>query len=183
MARPPIKDVFGSVVVELKDGQQATNVVMDLSQSTCGVEGRVMGPDGKPLPGATVSAKRYCHNFFFKNLIAQLDGGPVDAKSDPAGQFKLAHLPPGKWALSVWSPHFQRPGKVEYIDFAAKGQQITRGLQVFERYEAENVLPGRVAVEHAKTLTDLPKVRGYSFEIPTMNQLRGIAVRVTALPN
>lgn len=167
---PPITDVFGSAVVELKDGERATNVVIDLSQSTCDVEGRVTGPDGKPLPGATVSAERYCHNLSFKDLIAQLPGSQIHAQSDQAGRFKLAHMPPGKWALSVWSPRFQRRGKVEYIDFVAKGQHVTRDLQVFERYEAENVLPERVAVEHAKTLAGLRKMRGFSFEIPSMNQ-------------
>ena len=139
---PPIKDVYGSVVATLSDGQQKTNVVIDLSQSTCLVEGCVIGPDGQPLADATVSAKRYGRNLSFKNLLAELDGGSVQATSDATGRFKLDHLSPGCWALSVWHPHYQRPGKIEFVDFTSSGQSLSRDLPVFERLRGPKRLSG-----------------------------------------
>ena len=126
---------------------QADKLVLDLSQSTCVLEGSVIGPDGKPLSDATISAKRFGHNLSFPQLTVLLDGGDARATSDAKGRFKLEHLPPGKWAISVWHPHFQRPGKIEYLDFASSGQKIAHDLQVFERYEEENVFPARKAIK------------------------------------
>jgi beta-lactamase regulating signal transducer with metallopeptidase domain len=169
---PPVKDAYGSILVEAKDGEQITDLVMDLSQSTCSVQGRVDGPYGAPLPGAIVSAKRFCNNLFFKNLICQLDAGDLSVKSDLEGRYKLEHLPPGEWALSAWHPHFQRLGKNEYITFSSGEQKKAQDLQVFERYESENVFPDRMALEKSATLTDLQKQKGFTFEIPTKEPAR-----------
>ena len=164
---------YDAKLVEMTDENPAPKVVLDLSKSTCGVEGTVIGPDQKPISGATVSARRYCRNLSFENLTVQLDGGGVCIHSDAVGRYKLQGLPPGKWALSVWHPEYQRPSKIEYIDFTEQGESIEQDLRVFERYEAQNVLPARLALEKAETFAGLLKLSCTGFETPSMARLPG----------
>jgi protocatechuate 3,4-dioxygenase beta subunit len=178
---PIIEGVHGAEIVEMEEGQNVDDLILDLSKSKCIVEGRVFGPDGKPLTGGSVSIARYYSNVppakrhnviplgddlprLFWPMPIEFTDGAWDVTTDSDGRYKIENVPPGKWMLLAKHPHFQRQGyigngmnsigKTEWAVLEKTGQTVTQDLRVFERYEPEeNISSEKRAIEKSETMS------------------------------
>ncbi len=93
----PVENVRGAALVEMDEGRERCDVVVDLSKSTCSVEGRVFDSEGRLAVGAEV-------HLFWKLPNAQgpwpEDSHPP-AVTDSEGRYRLVNLPPGDWHIAA----------------------------------------------------------------------------------
>jgi hypothetical protein len=178
---PIIERMHGSEIVEMEEGQNVDDLILDLSKSTCIVEGCVVGPDGKPLTGGSVSIVRYYSNVppakrhnviplgddmprMFWPMPIEFTDGAWEVKTDSEGRYKIDNVPTGKWMLLAKHSHFQRQGsignglnsigKTELAVLEKAGQKVTQDLRVFERYEPEeNISSEKRAIEQSESLS------------------------------
>jgi beta-lactamase regulating signal transducer with metallopeptidase domain len=148
----PPKGVYGALVVEPTDGQQLSGLVLDLSKSTASIEGRVFGPDGKPMAGASVSGSWF-HQW--KGMSGGTGPYLSSTSTDADGRYKITGIGPGVWRLCPSHPRFQR-GQPSQTVALALGQTATQDLRVTERDDTENSTI-RAAAEAERT-DDLSKV-------------------------
>jgi len=93
----PIKGVCGAVVIEVGDGEDLDDIVMDLSKSTCAVEGRVCDAAGRPIADARV-VLTWKHSNGWNNAHGE---GYPPGFTDEDGYYRLENLPPGSWHLTA----------------------------------------------------------------------------------
>jgi protocatechuate 3,4-dioxygenase beta subunit len=145
----PAKGVYGALVLEPTEGQQLSGLVLDLSQCTASVEGRVIGPDGKPMAGVTVNMGRY-REWKLTSSGGMFGGaGPhvSSSKTGADGRYKLTGIGPGQWQVTLFHPHFQR-GSPPQIVTLTPGQTVHQDLHVTERNDAENSGTRTAAIGH-----------------------------------
>ena len=165
----PAKGVYGSLIVEPKDGQELNDLTIDLSQSTAGVEGQVLGPDGNPLAGTAVMLSRL-RDWKEGNLSNSQPSGPnPSSKTDAQGRFKLTGIGPGQWQLLPSHPNYQRRSPTQRITLAAK-QSLCQDLRVTLRNDAENNYTRAAAEsEHTDDLRKIDKCY-HSVNVPVVTQ-------------
>jgi beta-lactamase regulating signal transducer with metallopeptidase domain len=133
----PAKGVYGALVLEPKEGQQLSGLVLDLSQCTASVEGRVIGPDRKPMAGVTVNMGRF-REWKLTSVGGMSGGGGPHASSPKTGadgRYKLTGIGPGQWQVTLSLPHSQR-GSLSEIVTLVPGQTVHKDLRVTERNDA-----------------------------------------------
>ncbi len=149
----PAKGVYGALVVEPTDGQQLSDFVLDLSQSTASVEGRVFGPDGKPMVGARVHMARFRK---WEGTSGGTGPNPPAPTTDEQGRYKLTGIGPGQWTLGPFHPRFQRASPRQVVTLVS-GQTAHQDLRVTERNEPET--DRTRAADEAERTDDLRKLR------------------------
>jgi hypothetical protein len=94
----------GALVIENKEGQQQSGIVLDLSKSVCSLELDVKDTFGKPVDSISIS---------FDVEMPQGSGykyGRVfySNEENSDGIYKFEGLPPGKWRLRINSQQFRQ---------------------------------------------------------------------------
>ena len=88
--------------VRVEAGKAVENVTVDLSKATCVVKGRLVGPEGKGVAGASVQA------LYAPSWVAHT----VWTKTDEDGRYRIAGLPPHEFRVFAHSKdHYGGPGK------------------------------------------------------------------------
>jgi hypothetical protein len=127
-------------------------LVLDLSQSTASVEGRVFGLDGKPMAGATIHTSRY-HEW--NGLSGSGGPNPSSPQTAADGRYKITGIGPGRWKVYPSHPHFQRGSPFQIVTLAP-GKTVRQDLRVTEFNDTENAI-ARAAAE-AERSDDLGKL-------------------------
>lgn len=94
----PVKGILGLTPIKLSDGEKKTGITLDLSQSKCAVEGKVVDSAGKPVAKAKVALYWVAQGW--SSTIANGDYPP--AETDAGGRYRLQGLPTGSWHLKAW---------------------------------------------------------------------------------
>ena len=129
----PVKGVYGDLLVEPTDGQRLSGLVLDLSQSTASVEGRVFGPDGKPMAGAGVGGSWH-HEWNGMSGGAGLGfprRGPAPTAVTRSRGSGRAN---GNFTQAIRDSSVHSNRKLS----ARAGQAARQDFRVSERYESEN---------------------------------------------
>jgi len=123
----PGKDVLGAAIVALDEGEERGDVLVDLSKSTCVIEGHVRDATGRLVAGAKV-------DLFWKLPNAQgpwMGEGYSPAVSDSEGRYRLANLPPGDWHIGVQHSEIKR--RVESVPiYLEQGETLKEDLRLPE---------------------------------------------------
>ena len=125
----PVKGICAAKVIKLGDGELC-GIVIDLSKSTCAVEGQVHDTHGRVVADAMVSLYWVCPN--------GSGWGPVNGKgyppvaTDAEGRYRLQNLPPGDWHIRTWHDKVEqqsepvpielKPGRTIQQDLTLSGQ-------------------------------------------------------------
>ncbi len=124
--------------LEVKAGQDLAGLEVVLPPAAA-VEGKVLSPDGQPVPDATVSVVRPTQN----DLPSF---SPLRAATDGDGWYRIDGIPPGKQTLEARAEGYRRavreieaPPRTATLDFA-----LERGLEVSGRVvdDGGNPVPG-----------------------------------------
>ncbi|MBN1359079.1 MAG: carboxypeptidase regulatory-like domain-containing protein [Sedimentisphaerales bacterium] len=101
----PVEDVLGAVTIELDEAEEITDALIDLSKSTCAIEGQVRDTGGRFVGGAKVA-------FTWKITNANLSAwgpfgseGYTPAVTDSQGRYRMTGLPPGDWHIKASHPN------------------------------------------------------------------------------
>ncbi|HEY4575335.1 MAG TPA: carboxypeptidase regulatory-like domain-containing protein, partial [Thermoanaerobaculia bacterium] len=123
--------------LEVKPGQDLAGLEVVLPPGAA-VEGRVLSPEGRPVPGAEVSVLEPSQNdFSFSSLRATTDGD---------GQYRIEGIPPGKRTLEARAEGYRRA--VRDVEASARTAtadfNLERGLEVSGRVvdDGGNPVPG-----------------------------------------
>ena len=122
--------------VTVYEAATAKDVVLDFSQSTAAVEGKVHDAAGKPVSGATV--RLFWPGGDGKNWMS-LD--LPDVVTDAAGHYRIDHLPPGSLQLQAVPPGMKvvpekSPAAVQ-VELVA-GQVLWQDLRLAPAVSAES---------------------------------------------
>ncbi|HVS17286.1 MAG TPA: carboxypeptidase-like regulatory domain-containing protein, partial [Planctomycetota bacterium] len=90
--------------IALREGERMDRLTLRL-EPALGLEGSVVGPDGQPVSGARLFARRGEQDSFMT----------ANARSDEAGAFKLRGLSPGAWTVSAQADGFS-PAEVRDVE-------------------------------------------------------------------
>jgi len=89
--------------VRVEAGKTVENITIDLSKATCVVKGRLVGPEGKGIAGASVQA------LYAPSWVAHT----VWTKTDEHGRYRIAGLPPHEFRVFAHAKgHYGGPGKL-----------------------------------------------------------------------
>ncbi|MFL6231665.1 MAG: carboxypeptidase regulatory-like domain-containing protein [Thermoanaerobaculia bacterium] len=167
-ARAPRRQETELRNLEVKAGQDLTNVEVVLAPGAT-VEGRVLSPEGRPVPGAEVSvAQPSQDNFGWSSLRATADGD---------GQYRIDGIPPGKRTLEARAEGYRRG--VREVEASARAAtvdfELERGLEVSGRIvdDGGNPVPGAQLM--------LMAGRGFSLNAPRAQSGADGAFRLTGL--
>ncbi len=96
-ADQPAEAATAGTVLELKDGQDVRDLVLDMSQSTAVAIGRVVDKNGKPVRGADVHLVQKWTAQSFDETLYQFNS----VMSGAEGRYRLTRLPHGPWMISA----------------------------------------------------------------------------------
>jgi len=104
-AKVPVKNVCGAVVLKAKDGENIDDIVLDLSESTCKITGKIVDKTGQPIEGAKAN--------IYAELKMQGEGWSSGSTAyfhssqltNSDGQFLLENLPKGQWVINASYPY------------------------------------------------------------------------------
>ncbi len=92
----------GALVIENKEGQEQSGIILDLSKSVCSLELEVKDKDGKPMDSINIyfdvkmpPGSGYTYNMVF-----------YSREENSEGIYKFDGLPPGKWNLRISDNEF-----------------------------------------------------------------------------
>ena len=121
----PVKHVLAATIFEFAEDEQPDPIQLDLSKSTCAVQGRLLDDNGQAMPGVKVALAWRYQNVNGSPIYG--DGYPP-ALTDEAGRFHLTNLPPGTWSLFAWDD--KGNARSTLVDVAlAPGQTVQQDLR------------------------------------------------------
>ena len=149
-AGPPDRK-FKPVYVTVASGQHVDSLVLHLTPLGV-VSGRVLDPDGQPLPDAEVSALQFSYDATGKKLVARRQ-----ATSDDRGEFRLFALYPGAYYLRA-SP-LAEGAMSRYSSFGPDGVNRRRFVFGPPRNQVRGPAPPAVAVTYFPGSLDSAQAR------------------------
>ena len=124
----PVKGVCAAKVIKLGDGRELRGIVIDLSKSTCAVEGEVHDTHGRVVADAMVSLY-WVQSSGWSSVNGK---GYPPVATDAEGRYRLQNLPPGDWHIKTWHDQVKqqskpvpielKPGRTIQQDLALSGQ-------------------------------------------------------------
>jgi len=95
----PIKDVLAAQFIKIDNGQAVGDIVIDLSKSTCAVEGRVRDINGQPVAGAKIGLSCVYEG---GRWVLPMSADYKEPLTDKDGQYRFENLMPGEWHIYAW---------------------------------------------------------------------------------
>lgn len=147
---PDVTDVDQAKIVELAEGDQASNIDITMARTLPGfaVTGTIInGETNQPTSNVRVALQRVVgdRNSFF----------PAYATSNERGEFRLGNIPPGTYSLFLY-PQLNNDFRADPLKFQLVDQDVT-GLVV--RTVRGASISGTVVMEEANDPTLVAKVR------------------------
>jgi peroxiredoxin/protocatechuate 3,4-dioxygenase beta subunit len=123
----PVKGVCAAKVIKLGDGE-LRGIVIDLSKSTCAVEGQVHDTHGRVVADAMVSLY-WVHSIGWESVNT-----PV--ATDAQGRYRLQNLPPGDWHIRTWHDKVKQQSEPVPVELK-QGRTIQQDLALSGQIELD----------------------------------------------
>ncbi len=151
----PVKGVCAAKVIKLGDGRELRGIVIDLSKSTCAVEGQVHDTHGRVVADAMVSLY-WVHSSGWGFVNGK---GYPPVATDAEGRYRLQNLPPGDWHIKTWHDQVKqqskpvpielKPGRTIQQDLALSGQPELDAPRTAVQVEVEGLEVGPAPIVRA----------------------------------
>ena len=133
----------GAIIVEIKEGQNLNNVVLDMSKSVCSMEVEAVDKDGKPVDNVSFTFEiemPQTSQYVYMDIFSS-------SQSNPQGLYVFEGLPMGKFFVRAYN---KKLGSPESIEANLLPNQTTRFKIQFQKSLEPNQIPD-VQVEGEKT--------------------------------
>ena len=141
----PIEGVLSAQIIEISEGKDINDIIVNLSKSTCSLTGQVRDSAGQNVPGAKVS-------LYYKvpGVTDSVNGrGYEPAVTDSNGTYRLDNLPAGDWYIRAWHDSIEEPFNVEPVELISD-RTVHLNMQLGGKLETPD---GQGINTHAETVT------------------------------
>ncbi len=144
---PNVTSAEQAKIVELAEGDQATNIDIVVSRALPGfvATGTIVGDMSQPISGLHVALQKMNNEPFV----------PISGMSNQRGEFRLENIPPGKYAIYM-SPQDNSDLRADPVEFELVDQDVT-GLVI--RTMRGATVSGTVVVEGSNDQSVMGKIR------------------------
>ena len=158
----PAQNVSGAAVLKVEDGRDVEGVLIDLSESTCSVTGRIVDEKGRPIEGvkAGVGVELKITSKDKDGAvvgISSTDNFPPSELTGPDGVYHIENLPPGDWLIGASYPYVKGQNakagpsdKIHLSQGETTNTNLTLKRQQFPEQKTYEQTEGRKAVDAAK---------------------------------